>query len=144
MFSKILKGFHGRGGKRMIVAAAVCAVGLGIGFGGGSLLAQLTGPNPTSNVEAEQCCEPIDGCPFSCYNFGIAGSIETTNMQYYCGCSVNSVSTQPCSSTTKEVICGLTQQFIGPDCKGGPIEANWAYHIECAQNPPCSKCIFEQ
>lgn len=53
MFSKMHSRCNWRSGKGGIVlAAVVCAAGLAIGAGGGTLLAQLSSGNPTPGTEA--------------------------------------------------------------------------------------------
>ena len=52
MFKATVKQPSWRTGKiRLAVAAAICAVGLGVGFGGSALLAGLNEGNPVPNTE---------------------------------------------------------------------------------------------
>ena len=70
MFSKIHNRFNDRGGKRMIMVAAVCVAGLAAGIGGRVVLAQLREGNPQTTTEwngmyncpANTSCEAVP-CP---------------------------------------------------------------------------------
>lgn len=79
MFSKIHGRFTWRSGKAgMILAVAVCAAGMAVGGGGKILLAQLTGPNPTSNLEAIPCPYIAGTCTatYPCIPLAFSGTVE--------------------------------------------------------------------
>lgn len=60
MFGKIGDRFKLRSRRgRVTAAAAICAAGLVVGFGGSTLLAQLKEGNPTPQTEATTYCEYV-------------------------------------------------------------------------------------
>ncbi len=63
--SKAMRGrLNWRSGKmRLAMAAAICAAGLAIGFGGNALLAQLTSPNPVPQTETTKYGPCVDLVP---------------------------------------------------------------------------------
>ena len=60
MFSEIYGRFSWRSRRaRLLTAVVLCAAGLGIGFGGNTLVAQLDSGNPTPQAETSKYCEYV-------------------------------------------------------------------------------------
>ncbi|MCL5945524.1 MAG: hypothetical protein M1472_01570 [Planctomycetes bacterium] len=104
MFSKIHNRFNGRGGKRMIMAAAVCVAGLMMGVGG-TLLAQLANPNPVPLTENPPCpyianptCNPTYPC------MGL--SFDSTTLVNYSGGSIPGEGCGDQATPLGDVPCG--------------------------------------
>lgn len=98
MFSKMRDRFNPHGGKaRLVVAALVCAAGLGLGTEGTTVLAQLTGGNPQLNLELPanmvdcvkgSSCDATFVNPVSCSYIGAFGActyvVQEPQANYTC------------------------------------------------------------
>ena len=89
MFRAIRERLNWQSGKsRLAMAAAICAAGLAIGFGGSALLAQLNEGNPVPNEESQvQYCvyytyQPVPGCDLY-YTCAITNDDGKTQVWYY-------------------------------------------------------------
>jgi hypothetical protein len=65
MLSRIHKRLNWRSGKTQCAVVTICVAMLGAGVGGGIVLAQLQGGNPTPGTENGEYCE---GLGFPCLN----------------------------------------------------------------------------
>jgi hypothetical protein len=143
MFSKIHNRFNDRGGKRMIMAAAVCAAGLMVGAGGGALLAQLNNANPVPNTETPTvpCCISEMGCSAPCQNDANGESTEIVPVNsVWTTCPLVLLITPgqnpgPCQPMPPTV-CGVEVTWSKANCQGSEIFMPWA-EPNCSQSPGC-------
>ena len=144
MFGKI----HGRfnlGTRRMRFAAlaGICAAGLAIGTFAGTLLAQLSGGNPTSQTETPEtpCCLQTQGCGSACVNYSQGDSVDVVNFilnnNPWTTCSLEQVpvgtSVVQCLATTA-TRCGTIYTWDDPGCVGG-----WLDNPQPLSEPNCGR-----
>jgi|GEM_PF-5778054 len=122
MFGTIHNRFNWRrGGTKMIVAAVICAAGLTVGAGDGTLLAQLSGGNPQSNTEMlpYECCGSVAGCSYSCRWSVTLKTWVTLTALPSLACAPAGSFLDQCAMGPGTVACGTWIAYYDSDCSLG-------------------------
>ena len=134
------------GRTRLAVAAVICAAGLGIGFGGGSLLAGLNGGNPVPNTEGTPNNIPCvdEG---ACTPQTTLGSCTLTSTYCNAGISSGPIDAESCSGTAQGVNCtdtGVKACAIYEEGKCEPSDSGffciWDNHTTLASTNSVDTC----
>ncbi len=145
MFGKMYDRFNwGSRRVRLAAIAGICAAGLAIGIGGGTLMAQLTGGNPVPGVEntggggnSSICCGVSGGCGLGCANspsLGTSSEVVPAPWHSCISSSQNYDAGKQCTQNGPMMTCGTIEVFAGSGCSGDLLYKTDLQEPSCGVN----------